>query len=915
MDKPLVNAIGKELPKLSKSNLKLSEHLDDVKEALLKNSKKLFTGKQVLRTSVKLVEKSVSGLKNLSSKNSKVDKNIESEDLGVKSLQFSLKKENPSPETPDNDKSPFQQIIKILKEIDTSISVGFEDLIGFSKEDSDRNEQLKEAAASRQRLQSELSSDESDKGQVDVNVKEKKDEGKSLFSMIASFLPKLIPILKGLAGLLTVGLIGSLAGKFFPEMKKKIQEFFSPLTSLISNNIGEFVDKFKEVAKSLMTPLIPLISSSISSIFGNIKTSIKTSITEMMKKLGRLFKVHTFLIKKRLKTNFPKTFEFFKKIGDFFKKIPEAIEKFKTGDTFKSFKKIGDFFRKISEGFSKGVNLAKKPFSIFMKVLKGIFSAIKFVGNLLLPIMKLIPGVGLITNTFGLFKGLFNIIKFVGSVAKKLFLPLTIFMAVWDTIQGAMDGFEEGGIIGAIKGGMSGLFNSLVGGLMDLVKDGVSWILTKFGFDNAAKFLDSFSFQDLYKDFLDLMFSIPGRLYDAILSALKSIPIIGDKIAEMLEPSNKPLNQATKSGLLKKGGFLSKDSVDINKVDKASNDEILSVLSNGDLGEEDRRMLEQELKVREKRMLKKSETSNLEKSKPDNQIKSKEEAVKLEDKIDNEIKLAKEETKSSEKVKDSLKEFKLDEASFKDMDIANENLKEASSNIKDSLETVNKTAKDSKKEIKSESEKSKSVFSGIFDSAKSSLQDVFNLFGEFSPEAKGELKEGAKQIGKGSLNMLKGGMVGFLKMLKKGDIGAGIETMRDSIITTGSDLVKRGDIKDINAQKLSKTDSKNDVNMGDIVTNPINFLSSVIGINEPISKPIPESKQTSISPEQLKQNVSGVQITGLENIKEFMQGSQNQNNVVSTNLNSVNAPSSNVVNTVNYINKDEEWTKKSFYNS
>ena len=84
----------------------------------------------------------------------------------------------------------------------------------------------------------------------------------------------------------------------------------------------------------------------------------------MMKKLGRLFKVHTFLIKKRLKTNFPKTFEFFKKIGDFFKKIPEAIEKFKTGDTFKSFKKIGDFFRKISEGFSKGVNLAKKPFSI-----------------------------------------------------------------------------------------------------------------------------------------------------------------------------------------------------------------------------------------------------------------------------------------------------------------------------------------------------------------------------------------------------------------------------------------------------------------------------------------------------------------------------------------------------------------------
>ena len=247
-------------------------------------------------------------------------------------------------------------------------------------------------------------------------------------------------------------------------------------------------------------------------------------------------------------------------------------------------------------------------------------------------------------------------------------------------------------------------------------------------------------------------------------------------------------------------------------------------------------------------------------------------------------------------------------------------MKEASSNIKDSLETVNKTAKDSKKEIKSE--KSKSAFPGIFDSIESSIQGASNLFEQLSPEVKGEVKEnsenlieGTKQVGKGTLNMLKGGMVGFLKMLKQGDIGAGIETMRDSIITTGSDLVKRGDIKNINVEKLSKTESDVDVNMGDLVTNPINFLSSVIGINDSISRPIPESKQTPISPEQLKQNVSGVQITGLENIKEFMQGSQNQNNVVSTNLNSVNAPSSNVVNTVNYINKDEEWTKKSFYNS
>ena len=506
-----------------------------------------------------------------------------------------------------------------------------------------------------------------------------------------------------------------------------------------------------------------------------------------------------------------------------------------------------------------------------MKVLKGIFNAIKFVGNLLLPIIKLIPGVGLITNIFGLFKGLFNIIKFLAPIAKKLFLPLTIFMAVWDTIQGAMDGFEEEGIIGALKGGMSGLFNSLVGGLMDLVKDGVSWILTKFGFDNAAKFLDSFSFQDLYKDFLDLMFSIPGRLYDAILSALKSIPILGPKIKEMIT-SNMPDPTEVDTSDIEMVKEQVKRRLD-PKIGGESVQDTIEFIKETELDDSQKKKLINEIKS------KKSETSNLEKSRPDEQIK-----------------LVKEKSKSSE------------------------NLKEASSNIKDSLETVNKTAKDSKKEIKSE--KSKSAFPGIFDSIESSIQGASNLFEQLSPEVKGEVKEnsenlieGTKQVGKGTLNMLKGGMVGFLKMLKQGDIGAGIETMRDSIITTGSDLVKRGDIKNINVEKLSKTESDVDVNMGDLVTNPINFLSSVIGINDSISRPIPESKQTPISPEQLKQNVSGVQITGLENIKEFMQGSQNQNNVVSTNLNSVNAPSSNVVNTVNYINKDEEWTKKSFYNS
>jgi hypothetical protein len=80
-------------------------------------------------------------------------------------------------------------------------------------------------------------------------------------------------------------------------------------------------------------------------------------------------------------------------------------------------------------------------------------------------------------------------------------------MGIYDTIKGAIEGYDTGGILGAIKGGIVGLINSVFLSFFDLIKDGISWILEAVGFKDAAKFLDSFSFQDLFKKLMDSLFS------------------------------------------------------------------------------------------------------------------------------------------------------------------------------------------------------------------------------------------------------------------------------------------------------------------------------------------------------------------------------------------------------------------------
>lgn len=94
-----------------------------------------------------------------------------------------------------------------------------------------------------------------------------------------------------------------------------------------------------------------------------------------------------------------------------------------------------------------------------------------------------------------------------------------VIMTIWDTIQGALKGFEEEGIIGGIKGAIKGFVNSLIMAPLDMLKGLVSWVAGAFGFDEVEKTLDSFSFADMFNELVEMIF----HPIDTLKSMMKGI--------------------------------------------------------------------------------------------------------------------------------------------------------------------------------------------------------------------------------------------------------------------------------------------------------------------------------------------------------------------------------------------------------
>jgi hypothetical protein len=132
----------------------------------------------------------------------------------------------------------------------------------------------------------------------------------------------------------------------------------------------------------------------------------------------------------------------------------------------------------------------------------------------------------IIGTTALLFGG--TIIRTIGSMVKafssltkvigKLFLPFTIITGLISFVTGFMKGYEDGGILGGIEAGLKSAFDTLVAWPLDLIKDGVAFVLGKLGFEDAKATLEAFSFSEQIDKIFTAIFDVVEKAVDWVKS-------------------------------------------------------------------------------------------------------------------------------------------------------------------------------------------------------------------------------------------------------------------------------------------------------------------------------------------------------------------------------------------------------------
>jgi hypothetical protein len=143
---------------------------------------------------------------------------------------------------------------------------------------------------------------------------------------------------------------------------------------------------------------------------------------------------------------------------------------------------------KVEKTLTKLRGIIDDAFKFVGKIFEVLGSAFRFVGSIFrVPLAIVSNGVSEAIIAAAKLNPTFKFFKGIGRIFGKLFLPLTIFITAWDTIKGAVEGFQEDGIIGSLEGAVDGFFNSLIFMPLEMIFDATSWLLGKLGFPKTAK--------------------------------------------------------------------------------------------------------------------------------------------------------------------------------------------------------------------------------------------------------------------------------------------------------------------------------------------------------------------------------------------------------------------------------------------
>jgi hypothetical protein len=278
---------------------------------------------------------------------------------------------------------------------------------------------------------------------------------------------------------------------------------------------------------------------------------------------------------------------FVEKIMQFFRPVVALFEgKFKMFEPIinavkNGFTKFIELFRGLGRWFSE-LTVVEKTAAIFQKgwaYFSGLFKEVAMIIGKIGDAVSILFGegkkaIGFFEGIITYFKGLggifevfFKFGRALGAVFAKLLIPIQVILSIWDTVSGALDGWNKtqgdfmAKFFGALKGGLTGLLNGLIGGLLDLMKDGVSWILEALGFDKAAKILDSFSFSKLIEDVVSGFFDMVEGMVRYVIDLFQKGPAqalqkIGDVMANIADAAKNVLKSLLRSVLPNPAGSM-----------------------------------------------------------------------------------------------------------------------------------------------------------------------------------------------------------------------------------------------------------------------------------------------------------------------------------------------------------------------
>jgi hypothetical protein len=109
-----------------------------------------------------------------------------------------------------------------------------------------------------------------------------------------------------------------------------------------------------------------------------------------------------------------------------------------------------------------------------------------------------------------------------GIILGEIFWVFSLITAAYETIAGAIKGWKEAGFLGAIKGAISGLWNSLIGDFLSLLNSLVSYTIKWLGNALGFNFPQDFSISEM-------MYKAIGRIKDWFLSFFDfALPSVSD---------------------------------------------------------------------------------------------------------------------------------------------------------------------------------------------------------------------------------------------------------------------------------------------------------------------------------------------------------------------------------------------------